>query len=291
MKVGIGMPTMKEGVSGELILEWARRADAGPFSSIAKGDRIAYATYELMTAMAALAMVTRRIRLLTSVLVLPTRNAGIVAKQAATIDALSGGRLTLGLGIGERQSDYDAAPAPFQSRARRFEEQLAFMKRVWAGQPLTPGAHPVGPAPLRPGGPELLIGAFRPQALRRIGRWADGLVTFSFRADAARIRQAYDVVEEAWRAEGRGGRPRFVAGFYFALGPQAEERLVPYLRDYYSFLGLEAAEKIARAVRTTSPQAIKAALQAFADVGTDEVILLPAIPELEQVDRLAQVVG
>src|SRR5256886_14346198 len=126
---------------------------------------------------AAVAATTKRIRLTTSVLLATTRNAGILAKQAATVDAISGGRLTLGLGIGGREDDFKAAPEPFRGRGRRFEEQLDVMRRIWAGQPAGDGVGPIGPSPARAGGPEILIGGHTPAAGAPGGRWGDGFLS------------------------------------------------------------------------------------------------------------------
>lgn len=288
MQYGIGLPATIPGADPLLNVEWARRADSGPFSSLGIIDRIVYSNLEPMVSLATAAAVTRRIRLMTTVLIAPTRKAGILAKQAASLDALSGGRLTLGLGVGAREDDFRAVPGSFRDRARRFERQLDTMKRIWSGQPVAEGVGPVGPSPVQPGGPELLIGGYVPAAVQRIARWADGFISGGLGPDQAR--QLYTVVEEAWRAEGRSGRPRFVAATYFGLGPNATEGILRYIGDYYGYFGKEAAEGMARAQPST-PQAVKSAIQAFADAGADEVMLWPCIPELDQVDRLADVVA
>jgi alkanesulfonate monooxygenase SsuD/methylene tetrahydromethanopterin reductase-like flavin-dependent oxidoreductase (luciferase family) len=221
------------------------------------------------------------------VLIGPLRRTGVLAKQAATIDALSGGRLTLGLGIGGREDDFKAAPAPFEDRARRFEEQLDLMKRVWSGQPVSDEVGPIGPPPARPGGPEVLIGGYAEASIRRVGRWADGFVSGGI-PDPEQVRQMFDLAEASWRAEGREGRPRLVACFYYALGPNAE-RGGDYIRDYYSFIG-PGADDMARSIPST-PEAVDDLLRSLSDVGADEVICWPTVAELDQVDRLAELVS
>jgi len=102
MNIGVGLPTSTAGISGQLLVDWARRADAGPFSSLGVVDRVAYQNYEPFTALGAAAAVTQRVRLATMVVIAPLRNTAILAKQAASIHALSGGRFTLGIGVSHR---------------------------------------------------------------------------------------------------------------------------------------------------------------------------------------------
>jgi alkanesulfonate monooxygenase SsuD/methylene tetrahydromethanopterin reductase-like flavin-dependent oxidoreductase (luciferase family) len=288
MDVAIGLPATIPGTSASLVLEWAKRADSGPFSSLGIIDRLVYTNYEPLVTLAATAAVTARVRLMTTVLIGPLRQAGVLAKQAATIDKLSEGRLTLGLAVGAREDDFRAAPASFHDRSRRFEEQLELMKRIWAGQPVSDEVGPVGPPPSQPGGPELLIGAYSPTAIRRVGRWADGFISGGV-ADPEQVRQMFDVAVESWRAEGREGRPRLVAALYYALGPNAADRGADYIRDYYSFFG-PAADDMARSI-PSSPETLNNLIRGLEAVGVDEVVCWPTVAELAQVDRLAELVG
>jgi alkanesulfonate monooxygenase SsuD/methylene tetrahydromethanopterin reductase-like flavin-dependent oxidoreductase (luciferase family) len=287
MDVGIGLPATIPGTRGSLILDWAKRADSGPFSSLGIIDRLVYPNYEPLITLAAAAAVTDRVRLMTTVLIGPLRGAGVLAKQAASIDALSGGRLTLGLSVGARQDDFKVAPATFHDRARRFEEQLELMKRVWSGQPASDEVGSIGPPPARAGGPELLIGGYSPPAIRRVGRWGDGYMSGGV-PNPEQVRQLFDLAEESWRAEGREGKPRLVASLYYALGPNAE-RGGDYIRDYYSYFG-SAADDMARSI-PSSPEAVEGLIRGFGEVGADEVICWPTVADLDQVDRLADLVG
>ena len=287
MDIGIGLPATIPGTRGSLILDWARRADSGPFSSLGILDRLVYPNYEPLITLAACAAVTDRVRLMTTVLISPLRGAGVLAKQAATIDALSGGRLTLGIGVGSREDDFIAAPASFHDRARTFEEQLELMRRVWSGQPASEEIGPIGPAPASQAGPELLIGGYSPPAIRRVGRWGDGFISGGI-PDPDQVRQMFDLAKESWSAEGREGKLRLVACLYYALGPNAE-RGGDYIRDYYSYFG-PAADNMARSI-PSSPEAIEGLIHGLEEVGADEVICWPTVAELDQVDRLAALVG
>ncbi len=275
------------GMSGAMVLEWAKKADQGPFSSLATIDRLAYGNFEPMTVLAAAAGVTQRIRLVTSILLAPLRNGGVLAKQAASLDALSGGRLTLGFGVGNREDDYQAAPASFSNRGRRFDEQLALMKRIWAGEPVGDGVGTVGPPPAQPGGPEILIGAFSPVALARAGKWADGFLGAGLPPD--QLQQQYEAVNAAWKSAGRSGQPRLVSLGYYRLGEETQQPAEAYLRDYYAFYG-PMAEQMVQGMLTT-PEAIREKAQAYEAVGLDELILMPTVASLDQVDRLADAVA
>lgn len=285
MEIGIGLPATIPGVSGQQILDWALRADQGPFSSLGIIDRLVYPNYEPMVTLAAAAAVTSRIRLMTTVLLAPLRHGGELAKQAASLDNLSTGRLTLGLGVGGRPDDYEADPASFHDRGQRFDQQLELMHRAWAGESVE-GAGKIGPPPVQPGGPPILIGGYVPAAIHRLGRWGVGFISGG--ADPATAQQLYQVAEQAWRAGGRSGKPRFVAGAYWALGPDAAERGGAYIRNYYGFLG-DMVNAMAQGLPST-PDAVAGAIRAYADVGVDELVLWPCIPDVEQVDRLADLV-
>src|SRR3954451_18746591 len=170
MDVGIGLPATIPGVEAEQGLEWARRAEARHFSSLGTIDRIAYPNYEPLIALAAVASVTERIRLATSILIAPYRlNGALLAKQAATLDHVSGGRLVFGVAVGGREDDYAVSGADFGARGRQFDEMLAEWERLWAGEPGKGGAA-VGPKPPR-GRPTLILGGSADAAFERAARY------------------------------------------------------------------------------------------------------------------------
>jgi alkanesulfonate monooxygenase SsuD/methylene tetrahydromethanopterin reductase-like flavin-dependent oxidoreductase (luciferase family) len=288
MKIGIGLPGTIPGVKSSLFLEWARRADAGPFSSLSIIDRLVYSNYEPLIALSAAAAVTTRIRLLTSILLVPPRETTWLAKQAATLDVISNGRLTLGLGIGGREDDFTAAGISFKGRGKRFEQQLATLKHIWAGQPPREGVGPIGPAPVQKGGPELLIGGYSPAAISRAGKLSDGYIAGGG-GDAARVRQGFELVLQSWKEAGKPGAPRFVAAFYSVVGADKLEQAGAYLRSYYSFFGPMAEGMVQGLPRT--PDAIRKLIHDFANVGVDELILWPTVAELEQLDLYADLVA
>jgi alkanesulfonate monooxygenase SsuD/methylene tetrahydromethanopterin reductase-like flavin-dependent oxidoreductase (luciferase family) len=304
MKVGIGLPTMLAGTDRSLVLEWARRADAGGVSTLSTGELLTTASYDAIVSLSAVAAVTERARLMTNVLVVPLHNAGVLAKQAATLDKLSLGRLTLGIGVGGRKPilyeltsdplahanypDFASAPAPYEGRAARCEQQVEYMQKIWRGEPPMQGVPPIGPAPVRPGGPELLCGSFSPPAIRRAARWAHGITNFDHGADAAKVGKDFAVAREAWATAGRAEPPRCVGSFFFALGPRAADGKAAFLNSHYAHLSDEGRQRIGATIQTTTASAVSAALRAFADVGADEVLLVPMMPALDQVDRVVE---
>ena len=125
MDIGIGLPTTIPGSQRDAVIDWARRADDAGFSTLGTIDRIVYPNYEPLVALAAAAAVTERIRLTTAILIVPYRvNAAMLAKQAATIQHLSGGRFVLGAAVGGRDDDYEASGCPMSGRGKRFDEML-----------------------------------------------------------------------------------------------------------------------------------------------------------------------
>jgi alkanesulfonate monooxygenase SsuD/methylene tetrahydromethanopterin reductase-like flavin-dependent oxidoreductase (luciferase family) len=287
MQFGIGLPATIPGVKAADLLAWAQRAEKYDFASLGIIDRLVYDNYEPLITLAAAAGATRRIRLMTTILLAPLRGTAILAKQTASLDALSGGRLILGLGIGSRESDFQAAGVPFHRRGRLLEEQILGMRRVWSGKPLQDGQPPIGPAPARPGGPELLMGGRDPKALQRAGRLADGYISGGG-GDPSGARENYDLVAQAWREAGRKDRPRFVASLYYVVGEAYTARAAEFIHSYYG--ASPYADVLVRSMPITAT-AIRERIKAFTDAGADEVMLWPAVTELEQVDRLAEVVS
>jgi alkanesulfonate monooxygenase SsuD/methylene tetrahydromethanopterin reductase-like flavin-dependent oxidoreductase (luciferase family) len=278
VNVGVGLPNTPPGSSGELLLEWARRADKGPFSSLAVLDRVAYDSYEPLATLAAAAALTRRVRLATMIAIGPLRNTALLAKEAATVDRFSAGRLTLGLAVGARLEDYEAAGVEHRDRGRRFARQLAELREHWEDGR-------IGPAPAQGSGPELLVGGSVGSAFERMARYADGYAHGGGPPRA--FARAAASANAAWRDLGRPGRPKLWGQAYFALGD--EEAGNDYLRDYYSFTG-PFAEKIV-AANLTSPRAIRDLIRGYEEEGCDELVLLPTVSKLEQLERLAEVLA
>ena len=112
------------GTEGRRLVGWAQRAEDLGFDSLGVIDRVVYDSYEALLALAMAAAVTERIGLVTNVVIAPLRNTGMLAKQAASLDRASGGRLTLGLALGARDDDFVACGLPTRERGRTLDAQL-----------------------------------------------------------------------------------------------------------------------------------------------------------------------
>jgi alkanesulfonate monooxygenase SsuD/methylene tetrahydromethanopterin reductase-like flavin-dependent oxidoreductase (luciferase family) len=279
MRVAVGLPSTIPGAGAGLVLEWARRADVGPFASVAVLDRIVYESFDPLIALASVAAITRRVRLATNVLIGPLRSPTQLAKSAATLHALSGGRLTLGLAIGARADDYAAAGIDPATRGRRLNEELADLRDLWEDARLC--QQDVGQ-------PQLLVGGSSDAVFSRVARYADGYMHGG--GPPRQFARAADKARAAWLDLGRPGMPLLWGQGYFALGgEEASEAGARYLRDYYAFTG-SYAERIVEGLLTT-PQAVAQLLRGYADAGCDEIALFPAVAEIGQIERLAEVIA
>lgn len=293
MKIGMNVPVMVPGMNRESLLAWCEGIDRGPYSSLAVGERINFPNPAAMVTLSVAAAVTERVRIMSYVLILPMHNAVNRAKELATIDLISGGRLCLGVGAGAREEDYQAVGATFsRRRLSELEEQVATMKRVWAGELVVEGPlQPVGPAPLQQGGPEILVASLSEPAIEHVSRWADGLAGFSFGPSIEEINGTFDLARKYWKASGREQGPRLLTSFWFALGRDARGQLDRYLHLYLNFFGEDVARKLARSVTCDSAQALEDMVRRIEDTGADELSLVPTTTDPAELDRVADALG
>jgi alkanesulfonate monooxygenase SsuD/methylene tetrahydromethanopterin reductase-like flavin-dependent oxidoreductase (luciferase family) len=280
MEIGIGLPNPVPGTLGSRMIEWARRAEELGFAALATLDRIAYPSYDSMAALAAAAAVTDRIELVTNILLGPTRNPVLLAKEAASLDRLSGGRFTLGVAVGSRPDDYEATGQDFRTRGDRWDRDLEIMHRVWAGEPVAGASRPVGPRPTRPEGVPLLIGGMSDRSIARTIKWGIGWTVGG--APPERGGPFAERVRKAWAEAGREGKPRIVGLTYFGLAQDALDRATKYLGDYYGEFGAQIAQYIPK-----DPRALKDAVKKFEDFGFDLLFLDPTSGDLEEIGRAA----
>jgi alkanesulfonate monooxygenase SsuD/methylene tetrahydromethanopterin reductase-like flavin-dependent oxidoreductase (luciferase family) len=280
MDVAIGLPNAVPGTTGEQLTEWARRAEARGFSSLGTIDRIACPNIEPLVALAAAAAVTERIGLATTVLLGPLReNPVALAKQVASLHAISGHRMTLGIGLGGRDDDYEIAGVETGTRGRDLDAMLERIWEVWKGEEMGPdtASHP-----------RVLVGGSVEASFKRAARFGDGWIAAGVPAE--QFAQWRPEFEAAWSAAGRSESPQNAALAYFSLGERAEEDARAYLADYYAWLGEDIANFIvASAVK--DDEAVKQVLAAFEDAGCQELFLFPSSSDPQQVDLLAEAAG
>lgn len=277
MDIGIGLPNSVLGVDRRGIVDWAREAENAGFASLGTIGRIAYDNYECLISLAAAAAVTERVRLTTDILISPLRETALFAKQAATIDNLSGGRLVLGLAVGGREDDFELSGVDFHERGKIMDRQLDELTTLWTRE------GDFGPRPADGERPKLLIGGQADVAFRRAAKYADGWTLGGGTPDA--LKEGKAKLREAWQAEGRDGEPRTMALFYFALGDDGEEDARQSLGTYYAWLG-EYADQIVQSA-AKDEDTVRSYLQAFEEAGADEVICFPASADPAQVELLA----
>lgn len=280
MDVAIGLPNAVPGTTGEQLTEWARRAEARGFSSLGTIDRIAYPNLEPLTSLAAAAAVTERIGLATTVLLGPLRvNPVALAKQVASVHKISGGRMTLGIGLGGREDDYEIAGVDTSTRGRELDAMLERMKEVWEGSEMGP-AHETQP--------RILVGGSVEASFKRAARFGEGWIAAGASPEQFdEWRQGFEV---AWSQSGRSEAPQNAALAYYSLGDQAEENAQAYLTDYYAWLGEEVAGFIAGSAAKDA-ETVKQHVAGFDSVGCQELFLFPSSSDPEQVDLLADALG
>lgn len=280
MDVAIGLPNAVPGTSGGQLTEWARRAEARGFSSLGTIDRIAYPNIEPLTALAAAAAVTERIGLATTVLLGPLReNPVALAKQVASVHSISGHRMTLGIGLGGRDDDYEIAGIETERRGKDLDAMLERVWEVWKGDDVGPdtASHP-----------RVLVGGSVEASFRRAARFGDGWIAAG--APPEQFAQWRQEFERVWSESGRSDQPQNAALAYFSLGEQAEEEARAYLTDYYAWLGEDIANFIVDSA-AKDPETVKQGLAAFAEAGCQELFFFPSSSDPRQVDLLADAAG
>jgi alkanesulfonate monooxygenase SsuD/methylene tetrahydromethanopterin reductase-like flavin-dependent oxidoreductase (luciferase family) len=291
LDVGMTLPVMEPDIAPEVLRDWAERIDAGPFSSLCFGERVAFDNPDALTLLGAVAAWTRRVRIGTTVVVPQLHDPVHLAKALATGDRLSGGRLSVGLGVGGREEDYAAVAADWSSRTMAgMAERAATLRRVWNGENLTGATRPVGPRPVRPGGPELLVGTLGHRTTRHAARWADGVAGMTLDVDVEGTAALFDVARAAWAEAGRPA-PRLTTSFWFALAetsPGPRRQIHRHLRHYMNWLPADLVDALAPTAGFAGTlEELRVVLDRFAAIGTDEVQLIPTSDDARQVDLVA----
>jgi len=261
MRTGIFLPNSVPGTTGSQLVEWARKAESTGFDSVGVIDRVVYDSYEPLIALTLAAAVTERVELVTNILTSPLRNGGILAKQADSLDRISNGRLTLGLGVGLREDDFAACDIDLKVRGALLDDH---MRRL--------------------GGHRMLVGGDAQHASRRLMTGGQGWTMMIGTPD--QFEAGMTAVRGAWACAGRPGEPRGMAVFYAALGDDAQQLAAKGPGNYYSWLGPEIAGAIVGSVATT-PDAVRGYLAGFEAAGATDVLICPCSNDITQLDLIA----
>ena len=290
MKISLCLPYMKEEIDRQVIIDWCRAADEGPFETLSCGERISGPSMEMRTVLGAAAALTERVRIMPSLYVLPMHNAVWAAKEIATLDVLSNGRVSVTVGVGGRPKDYKAVGAPYERRHQRMDEQISVMKKVWAGEPPMDGLDVIGPAPVQAGGPPVLIGAMGPKAIRRGAEWADGIYAFSMNGIQAEMENMLGMATAAWSEAGRAA-PYKAGGFWYSLADDSEEKLKNYVYKYLEIAGDEIAQAVASSMTRHTPDAVREGIRNMQEAGCEECFMVAASHEISEVERLVDILS
>ncbi|MET8338189.1 LLM class flavin-dependent oxidoreductase [Streptosporangium canum] len=283
MDIGVCLPTTIPGADGSQLIEFARRADRLGFHSLTVVDRVVYDNYDGIVALSAAAAVTERIKLVTAILLAAYRPSAVeLAKQLASLDRLSGGRLILGVSAGMRQDDYVATGADYNTRGRRLDAMIEEIREVWKGEGPVPG---VGPRPTN-GDIPIWAGGHSPAGLRRAAKYAIGWISPG--GPPHKYPELVTKIKELWAEEGRAGSPRMGANCYVSLGPDGKEHATEHMLSYYSYMGTMAQHLAAGAV--TDEGRLRDVVDGYAANGCDELLLLSCTADPDHLDRIADVV-
>ncbi len=290
MKIGICLPYMKAGLTREDYLAWFRLVDQGPFHSVSCGERIHGPTLDMRVVLSAAAAVTSRVEITPTLYVLPMHSATRVAKEVASLDILSGGRVNkIAVGYGGREKDYEAVGASFRGRYGRMDRQIEKMRRVWAQEEIIEGAGIIGPALARDDGPKILTGAIGPKTIERCAKWADGLYAWSGNGEQAELENTFSLADAAWGRAERVGKPYRMGGFWYTLSENGQQKLYDYVYEYLAIAGPEIATMMAQSVNRSATDAIAEALDNAEAAGCEELFMVPVTAELDEIDKLCEI--
>ena len=292
MKIGICLPYMKAGLSREDYLQWFQRVDGGIFHSISCGERVHGPTYDMRVILAAAAAATCKVEITPTLYVLPMHSATQVAKEVATLDILSGGRVNkMVVGYGGREKDYQAVGATFKGRYGRMDSQVEQLRKIWSQQEIVPGGGPIGPPPTHPDGPMILAGAMGPKSIERCAKWADGLYAWSGNGETEELNRTFAMADDAWERAQRETKPYRLGGCWYTLADDGQQKLYDYVYEYLAIAGDEIATMMAESVHRSSADAVAQALDNAEAAGCEELFMVPATADIAEVDRLSEIIS
>lgn len=276
----------------ESVVNFAKKCEAMGLNCIWTIDRIAYDNLEPLTILAAAAGATQRIRLGTSVLLPGLRHPALLAKIVATLDFISNGRVTIGIGFGSRESDFTAVEVPFEGRGSRAVECVELMKRLWTEENVTHKGRffnvqnlTVGPRPIQKPIP-IFTGGSAEIALKRAGTWANGFICGS--SAIPEFSATWEKIAQYARTAGRNPNEIEKAGLTFMAINDDNAKAVKTLEDYVMRYYGRLRADVASTSLVGSGTAIADRIEAFLSRGLDTLIIGMADPDPKQLDLFGE---
>ncbi|MDB9813732.1 LLM class flavin-dependent oxidoreductase [Gammaproteobacteria bacterium] len=287
MKIGMTLPVMEPGLTRQDLKAWTKQIDQGPWSHIALGERILFSNPEFISTLSAVAAWTNRVEIIATISVLTMHDPVLSAKQFATIDMLSEGRFTLGVGVGGREEDYEAIGANWsQRRWRLLAEKVKTMQSIWSKDIHSE----LGPALFSAKGPEILAGAVGPKAMEMAADYSDGLAGFSFNADIEEIKDSFTRVVNAFTDSKK--TPRLVTSFWFGLGQNSRQDIQIHLNRYLGWMGEDLASELSKTAGLAgSERDLKEFLLEIKEAGATDVLLVPTSKDIGQLIAAEEIIA
>jgi alkanesulfonate monooxygenase SsuD/methylene tetrahydromethanopterin reductase-like flavin-dependent oxidoreductase (luciferase family) len=294
MKIGVALPAQVAGVTRKDVLGFAQRAERHGLDSVWVLDRLVYESLAPLPLLAAVAAVTERVKIGTSILLANLWNPMLLAKEVATIQRMSEGRFILGMAVGAREADFQAVGVPMKGRGRRFEETVALLRRATSGQPVDHQGQAfqvrVGPVAL-PGTPAtpLWLGGFAEAAVRRAVRLGDGFIVGGRGPEYGR--EAVPLVRKLAAEAGRDVKTFPIAAGMYGCFDTDRDRAVRTMTDYIqAYYGRLIFDPPTGSIVGGVKDAV-ARIKEYAALDIDTLLIVPVTRDAEQVDRLAEAVA
>ena len=291
----IGLAFVNPGplIKPQNVLSFAKKCEAMDLHSLWTIDRIAYDNLEPLTILAAAAGATQRIRLGTSVLLPALRHPALLAKIVATLDFISNGRVTIGVGFGSRESDFRAVEVPYAGRGSRAVECIQLMKRLWTEENVTHKGRffnvqnlTLGPQPVQKPHPPIFTGGSADVALKRAGTWANGFICGS--SAIPEFPTTWEKIAQYARSAGRNPNEIEKAGLTFMAINDDTAKAVKTLEDYIVRYYGRLRGDVASTSLVGSGAAVAERIRAFFSRGLDTLIIGLANPDPKQLDLFAE---
>jgi len=293
-----------ESISPRALVEHAIKAEAlGYFSiwvwdHILLGSKSVFPVHDSLTTLTAVAATTKHVRLGTGILVLTIRNPVVLSKQVATLDNLSGGRVTLGVAAGWYEREFQACGYPFDTRGRTLQMNLEVMTRLWTEDRVngTYGQYTLKnitmePKPVQKPHPPLWMGGYVDTVLRRVGKLADGWISYFYTPESfgRSWRKVLDSAKAAGKRGDTFGNCDMIPARIGANATETRRVATDYITKYCDLPSWSEATPDS-AITGTSKDCAEM-IEHFSEAGVQELVLIPAVAKLSEIEEQVERFG